>query len=104
MKQDMAYNKEFYQLPDEDLVDYGNDSEKEVKEPPPTGNPTTAEVENEANACFTMDIELGKELYTLATGRLQDLCRQWAQEYPGFWTIRGGEIFQQLSTDLSRLL
>ena len=100
----MVYNEEFYQSPDEDLVDYRNDSKKEIDEPPPTENPVTAKLEDEANVCFTLDIEPGEELYALATGHLQDLCRQWAWDYPGFRTIRGNKIFQCVLTEITKLL
>ena len=70
MEQDMAYNEEFYQSPDKDLVGYGNDSEEEGEEPRPTGDPIATEFEDEANICFILDMDLGEELYTLATGRL----------------------------------
>ena len=89
----MAYNKEFYWSLDKDLVGYGDNFKKEVKEPQSTRDPTAAECEDEANMCFTWDMDLGEELYTLAIGRLQDLCRQLAGQYPGFQTIRGNKIF-----------
>ena len=104
IRQDMAYNEEFYQSPDKDLGDYGNDSEGEGEGLPPTGDPTAAEFEDEASACFTLDMDSGEELYSLATGRLQDLCRQWARDYPGLRIIRGSEIFHRLATDLTNLL
>ena len=104
MEQDMAYNEEFYQLPDKDLVGYGNDSEEEGEEPQPIGDPTAIEFEDEASTCFTLDMDPGEELYALATGRLQDLCRQLALNYPGFRTVGGNEIFQRVSKDLTKLL
>ena len=104
MRQDMVYNEEFYQSPDKGLVGYDNNSESEDEEPQSIRDPTTAEFEDKANMCFTLDMDSGEELCALATGRLQDLCRQLTVNYLGFRTIRGNKIFQRLSKDLIKLL